>query len=159
MSLATLTRGKVAELTGCNLETIRYYERVGLIPEPQRGDNGYRRYGEDQVSRLHFIEHSKQLGFSNDAIRELLDIAAGTASHTRADVKALTESHIASIKVRIAELQKMMTTLSDISSECDGARESADHCPILLSLFDNNITTTLESRNSDRSATLNGDTN
>ena len=95
------------------------------------------------MSRLHFIEHAKQLGFSNDAIRELLDIAVGSESHTRAEVKALTDSHIASIEERIVELQKMATTLSHISSQCDGAQESADYCPILLSLFDDGNMTKL----------------
>ena len=147
VSLNGLTRGKVADLTGCNIETIRYYERVGLLPEPLRSDNGYRRYTEDQVSRLHFIEHAKQLGFSNDAIRELLEIATGSNAHTRAEVKELTENHIASIEGRIAELQKMAMTLSHISSQCDGAQESADHCPILLSLFDTGSTINSEASN------------
>ena len=136
MSLATLTRGKVADLTGCNSETIRYYERVGLLPLPQRSKNGYRRYNQDQISRLRFIERSKKLGFSNEVIRELLDITSGTAPQTRSEVKAITENHIGSIRGRIAELQKMETTLSKISSQCDGANESSGLCPILLSLLD-----------------------
>ncbi|MFT5503095.1 MAG: MerR family mercuric resistance operon transcriptional regulator [Gammaproteobacteria bacterium] len=120
MSLATLTRGKVADLTGCNFETIRYYERVGLLPLPQRSKNGYRRYNQDQISRLRFIERSKKLGFSNEVFRELLGITSGTTPQTRSEVKAITENHIGSIRGQIAELQKMETTLSKISSQCDG---------------------------------------
>ncbi|MEM7292072.1 MAG: helix-turn-helix domain-containing protein [Pseudomonadota bacterium] len=133
---ASLTRGRVAALTGCNSETIRYYERVGLLPEPQRGSNGYRRYSQDQVSRLHFINRAKQLGFSNEDIAELLNIARGPDPHTRAEVKALTDNHIRSIRQRIAELSKMEATLSHIATQCDGADAEVDHCPILLSLFD-----------------------
>ena len=145
MSLATkpaLTRGRVAKLTGCNSETIRYYERVGLLPEPERGTNGYRRYNQDQVSRLHFINRAKQLGFSNEDIAELLEIARGPGTHTRAEVKSLTETHIQSIRERIEELQKMEQTLTRIATQCDGSSGEVNHCPILLSLFDGNIEAT-----------------
>ena len=136
MSLVVLTRGKVAELTGCNSETIRYYEQSGLLPEPDRGDNGYRRYNEDHVSRLRFIQRAKQLGFSTDDIRELLTISDGPDTHTRAEVKTLTENHIALVQQRINELNKIKNTLRHIAHQCDGANEGADHCPILRSLFD-----------------------
>lgn len=136
MSLETLTRGKMADLTGCNSETIRYYERIGLLPKPKRGDNGYGHYGEDEVSRLRFISKAKQLGFSNNEVRELLSISNGADSHTRAEVKALTKNHIESIKHRIRELKKIEKSLTGVFTQCDGANERADHCPILMSLFD-----------------------
>ena len=139
MSLATFTRGKIAKLTGCSPETIRYYERIGLLPEPLRSDNGYRRYTQDHVSRLHFIQRAKQLGFSNDDIRELLSISDGPDTRTRAEVKDLTENHIALIQHRIDELGRMEKTLRQIAEQCDGANEGPDHCPILRSLFDETI--------------------
>lgn len=135
MSLTPLTRGKVARLADCNIETIRYYERIGLLAKPQRGGNGYRYYDQNHLHRLRFIKRAKQLGFTNDSIRELLEISHGPGKQTRAEVKALTENHIESVKQRIRDLQKMEETLSHISSQCDGAEESVDHCPILLSLF------------------------
>ena len=138
VSLDTLTRGKVADLTGCNSETIRYYERIGLLPKPKRADNGYRHYGEDEVSRLRFINKAKKLGFSNNEVRELLGISVGPGAHTRAEVKALTKDHIDSIKLRISELKKIEKSLTRVYTQCDGADERADLCPILLSLFEQN---------------------
>ena len=136
MSLDTFTRGKIAKLTGCSPETIRYYERIGLLSSPIRGDNGYRLYSQDDVSRLHFIQRAKLLGFSNDDIRELLSISDGPETHTRAEVKRLTENHIALIQGRIAELNRIKVTLQQIAEQCDGANEGPNHCPILRSLFD-----------------------
>jgi len=138
VSLATYKRGQLATLTGCNSETIRYYEKIKLLPEPTRGNNGYRYYNKDHLQRLGFIMKSKLLGFNNDNIRELLEISRGIGEHTRAEAKTLTENHLALVRQRISDLKKIETTLSQISHQCDGANESADHCPILLSLFDQN---------------------
>ncbi|MFT5225469.1 MAG: MerR family mercuric resistance operon transcriptional regulator [Polaribacter sp.] len=138
MSLETYKRGQLAALTGCNGETIRYYEKIKLLPEPARGSNGYRYYNNDHLQRLGFIMKSKSLGFDNDNIRDLLEISRGIGQHTRAEAKALTENHLEQVRQRISDLKKIETTLSKISHQCDGANESADHCPILLSLFDQN---------------------
>ncbi|MFT4608295.1 MAG: MerR family mercuric resistance operon transcriptional regulator [Chitinophagales bacterium] len=138
MPLETYKRGQLATLTGCNGETIRYYEKIKLLPEPSRGSNGYRYYNNDHLQRLGFIMKSKSLGFDNDNIRDLLEISRGIAQHTRAEAKALTENHLEQVRQRIRDLKKIETTLSKISHQCDGANESADHCPILLSLFDQN---------------------
>ena len=139
VSLTVYKRGQLAKLTRCNSETIRYYEKINLLPEPTRGSNGYRYYNNDHLQRLGFIMKSKSLGFSNDKIRELLEISRGIGQHTRAEAKALTESHLEQVRQRISDLKKIETTLSQISHQCDGANESADHCPILLSLFDQNL--------------------
>ena len=136
MPLETYKRGQLAHLTGCNSETIRYYEKIDLLPKPTRGSNGYRYYNHDHLQRLGFIMKSKSLGFSNNNVRELLEVSRGIGQHTRAEVKALTENHLGLVRQRIADLIKIETTLSQISQQCDGANESADHCPILLSLFD-----------------------
>ena len=69
-----LTRGKLATQTGCNIETIRYYEATGLLPAPARTAAGYRVYNDDHLRRLHFIQRGKSLGFSSDQVRELLDL-------------------------------------------------------------------------------------
>jgi MerR family mercuric resistance operon transcriptional regulator len=131
-----LTRGKLAARTGCNIETIRYYEAIGLIPTPARTASGYRVYSDDHLRRLEFIQRAKSLGFSGDQILELLELNDPDANHTRAEVKALTEAHIDTIGCKIADLQRIEQRLTEISSFCDGSAESADGCPILESLFE-----------------------
>ncbi len=130
-----LTRGKLSEQSGCNTETIRYYERVGLLPEPPRSESGYRMYDDNHVSRLRFIQRARELGFSAERVRDLLDLSDNPKEHTRAEVKALTETHIQEIAEKIRDLQRLKKRLSAISSHCDGANESARDCPILISLF------------------------
>ena len=130
-----ITRGKLAKTTGCSGETIRYFERIGLLPEPERSPAGYRLYNEDHLRRLRFILKARELGFSPQRVRELLRISYGTDDHTRSEVKAVTESHIQEITERIRDLNKLKKRLTEISSHCDGARESSRDCPILISLF------------------------
>ena len=131
-----LTRGKLATRTGCNIETIRYYETIGLIPAPARTASGYRSYDNEHVRRLNFIQRAKSLGFSSDKIQGLLELTDPGQTHTRADVKSLTQAHIDEIAVRIRDLQKIKRRLNQISSFCDGSAQSAQTCPILESLFD-----------------------
>ncbi len=131
-----LTRGKLAAQTGCNIETIRYYEAIGLIPAPARTASGYRSYDAEHLRRLSFIQHARSLGFSSDKIQELLDLSEPGESHTRAEVKSLTEAHIDEIAVKIRDLKKIKRRLAQISSFCDGSGESANTCPILESLFE-----------------------
>lgn len=131
-----LTRGKLASATGCNIETIRYYEAIGLIPMPARTQSGYRSYSDEHLYRLNFIQRAKDLGFSSEQIKELLQLTDSGGNHTRADVKSLTENHIDEIAAKIRDLQKIKKRLSQISSFCDGSDKSADTCPILESLFD-----------------------
>lgn len=131
-----LTRGKLATRTGCNIETIRYYETIGLIPAPSRTASGYRNYDDEHVRRLNFIQRAKSLGFSSEKIQGLLHLTDPGETHTRADVKSLTEAHIDEIAVKIRDLQKIKRRLSQISSFCDGSEKGAHTCPILESLFD-----------------------
>ena len=133
-----LTRGKLATRTGCNIETIRYYEAIGLIPAPARTAAGYRSYDDEHVRRLNFIQRAKSLGFSSEKIQGLLELTDSGETHTRGDVKALTEKHIDEIAAKIKDLQKIKRRLSQISSFCDGSAKSARTCPILESLFDDN---------------------
>ena len=131
-----LTRGKLSNQTGCNIETIRYYENTGLIPKPRRSAAGYRSYDNEHVRLLNFIQRAKLLGFSAEQIRGLMELNDPGESHTRAEVKALTQSHVDSISQKIKDLQKIEGRLREISSFCDGSTESARSCPILISLFD-----------------------
>ena len=131
-----LTRGKLAAQTGCNIETIRYYENTGLLPAPSRTPAGYRSYDEDHLRRLKFIQRARALGFANDQIRELLDLSNPGEGHTRAEVKSLTEAHIDAISRKISDLQRIRRRLSQVSSYCDGSGKGAETCPIIESLFD-----------------------
>jgi len=130
-----LTRGKLAAQTGCHIETIRYYERTGVLPEPERTASGYRIYNKDHVRRLQFIQKAKSLGFSSKRMHELLEISYSAEFNTRSEVKALTETHILEISQKIEDLQKIRGRLLEISSHCDGSEESSDECPIMISLF------------------------
>ena len=134
-STQMLTRSKLARETGCNIETIRYYERVGLLPEPPRSASGYRVYDTAHLRLLRFIQRARELGFTTDRIRDLLKLDAESGQHTRAEVKALTRSHIAEISSQIRDLERLRARLLDIASHCDGSEESARDCPILLTLF------------------------
>ncbi len=131
-----LTRGKLASRTDCNIETIRYYEGIGLIPAPARTASGYRTYSDEDVRRLNFIQRARLLGFSSEQTRGLLDLTDPGGNKTRADVKSLTEARIDEISLKIKDLQKIKKRLKQISSYCDGSSRSARTCPILESLFD-----------------------
>ncbi len=126
--------GELSKLTGCNIETLRYYEREGLLPPPPRGNNGYRYYPRDSVSRVNFILHAKGLGFSLTDIAELLSIQVDKHSATCSDVKEIAEHKLATIAQKIRELEKMYQALEKVAAACDGSSASAEHCSILQAL-------------------------
>jgi MerR family mercuric resistance operon transcriptional regulator len=130
-SESSLTRGELARATGCNIETIRYYEKTGMLPDPPRTGAGYRVYSADHVARLRFILRARELGFSMEDIRGLLGLEDDTAP-TCADVKERTERHLADVRARIEDLRRIETVLSATAARCSG-REVPD-CPILASL-------------------------
>ncbi len=132
-----LTRGKLAQQTGCNAETIRYFEKINWLPKPERSSSGYRLYSEDDRKRLQFILKAKELGFDSAGISSLLEISDGGDAYTRLEVKSLTESHIAEVARKIKDLQRLKRRLTKISSYCDGSGKSAKGCPIITSLFEN----------------------
>jgi MerR family mercuric resistance operon transcriptional regulator len=126
-----LRRGELARRTGCNLETIRYYEKIGLLPEPPRRANGYRAYDDVHVSRLRFILRGRELGFGIEEIRGLLMLVAGE-NRTCGEVKQRTELHLADVRGKIADLQRIERVLSSTAAQCSG-RDVPD-CPILEAL-------------------------
>ena len=132
--MMALTRGRLAKRVGCHSETIRYYEKVGLLPEPERAENGYRIYSEFHVQRLEFILRAKDLGFSGEVIGNLLRIASEGPEHTRAEVKSLAQRHLVEIEQKIAGLKELKASLLELSEHCDGADESAEDCPIILAM-------------------------
>ncbi|MGR3632511.1 MAG: MerR family transcriptional regulator [Limimaricola soesokkakensis] len=128
-----LTIGYLAKKTGTKVQTIRYYEQVGLMPEPGRTDGGQRRYGDAELDRLSFIRHARQLGFSLDAIRELLDLSDHpTRSCEEAD--AIARRQLKQVEQRVARLEVLRLELERMIEECSGGR--AADCRVLEVLRD-----------------------
>ncbi len=126
--MRTITIAALAKASGVHLETVRYYERVGLMPEPQRAVNGYRNYRPEHVKRLSFIRRAREIGFSIDAIRDLLALAEpGRASC--AEVQTLTAARLAEVRAKIADLRKLEAILADAVERC--STEIAPVCPVL----------------------------
>lgn len=123
-----LTRGDLARATGCNIETIRYYEKIGLLPDPPRTDAGYRIYSAAHATRLRFILRARELGFSMEDIRGLLGLEDGAAP-TCAEVKERTERHLADVHAKIADLRRIESVLVETAGRCSGA--DVPDCPVL----------------------------
>jgi len=128
-----MKRGKLAQSTGCNLETIRYYEKIGLLHEPDRTESGHRVYSDDDQRRLKFVLRSRELGFSIEELRGLLNLVDSN-DYTCGEVLDVTTRHIADIKSKISDLKKLQRILSDMSSQCAGGE--VPDCPVINSLFD-----------------------
>ncbi|MBU1211538.1 MAG: helix-turn-helix domain-containing protein [Alphaproteobacteria bacterium] len=126
-----LKRAELARRTGCNLETIRYYEKITMMPEPPRTAAGYRVYDERHVARLRFILRGRELGFSIDDLRGLLGLVDG-GRQTCAGIKAMTERHLADIRAKIADLQRIEAVLDSTAAQCSG--EQVPECPVLEAL-------------------------
>ena len=127
-----MTIGALAKRVGVAIDTIRYYEREGLLPEPRRRASGYRSYGEEAASQLRFIRRAKGLGFTLDEIRELLALSADRHRGVEA-VKQRAEQRLAAIDERIAELQRVRDGLAQLVETCPG-HGSPEACPILRAL-------------------------
>ena len=129
-----MTIGKLAKQCGVGVETIRFYEREGLIEEPQRRDSGYRQYPEETARRVRFIKRAKELGFTLKEIRELLALRIRPEA-TCGDVRHQAEAKIADIEQRIVMLQKMKQALARLTVACSG-RGPTSQCPILEAMED-----------------------
>ena len=130
--MKSLTIGRLAKEGGVNLETVRFYERRGLLPKPPRSASGYRLFPADAARRLRFIRSAQKLGFSLKEIRELLSLRVSRATKSR-DIRARTEGKIADIDAKIRSLESMKRTLRKLTNVCDGCVPIAE-CPILDSL-------------------------
>ncbi len=125
--------GEVSRLSGVNIETIRYYERIGILPEPDRTPGGNRQFSHEQLKRLAFIRHSRDLGFTIEEIRGLLAMV-DSRGVSCADVHARTTLHLQNVREKIATLQKLETALSEMATEC--TRGDIPDCPIIDRLFE-----------------------
>ena len=123
--------GEASRLTGVSAKMIRHYEAIGLIPSADRRESNYRDYGHHDIHRLGFIRRSRDLGFSIEEIRDLLKLW-GDTHRSSADVKALTQSHIAELDQRIWLLGEMRDTLTALADACEGDHRPG--CPIIESL-------------------------
>ncbi|SDG54174.1 MerR family transcriptional regulator, mercuric resistance operon regulatory protein [Thalassobaculum litoreum DSM 18839] len=126
-----MRRAALARRTGCNLETIRYYETIGMMPEPPRTEAGYRVYDDRHVERLRFILRARELGFSLDDIRGLLSLV-DRGTQTCAEVKERTERHLADVREKIADLKRIERVLADTAAQCSG--DELPDCPVLEAL-------------------------
>jgi MerR family mercuric resistance operon transcriptional regulator len=124
----SLSIGRLARLAGVNLETIRYYERIGIMPPPSRTGGGHRAYDSEHVRRLAFIRRARELGFGIGDIRTLLTLA--TPDHRScAEVRDIASAHLAGVRAKLADLTKLETILAATIAECTAGPSVA--CPVL----------------------------
>ncbi|MCE4226135.1 Cu(I)-responsive transcriptional regulator [Methylobacterium sp. C25] len=128
MSAQSVTIGEAARATGVSAKMIRYYEETGLLGAAERTASGYRVYGESELHALRFVRRARDLGFSMPEIAELLALWHDR-SRASAGVKAVAQAHVADLRRRIAELESMARTLTDLAERCCG--DSRPDCPIL----------------------------
>lgn len=125
----TLTIGQVAKLADVGIETIRFYEREGLIEEPPRRESGYREYTDDVVTRLTFIKRAQELGFSLKEISELLSLRLHPKANC-AEVKKRAEAKVTDVETKMRDLQRMKKALMGLIASCVASRPVSE-CPIL----------------------------
>jgi MerR family copper efflux transcriptional regulator len=124
--------GEVAQSADVGIETIRYYEREGLLPVPRRRSSGYREYDETAIARLQFIRRTKQLGFSLNEIKQLVSLWFNGSARC-AHVRERAAEKVADIEDKIRSLQRMKRTLKKLIAQCE-SRDSLDECPLLEGL-------------------------
>jgi MerR family mercuric resistance operon transcriptional regulator len=123
--------GEAARQSGCNIETIRYYERIGLLPKPARTASRYRVYGAEDVRRLAFVRRARALGFTLGEIRRLLDLAAERGSCKQA--RHVAAAHLAEVRAKITQLRSMERALSAAVRRCATGRRP--RCPVIETLL------------------------
>jgi MerR family mercuric resistance operon transcriptional regulator len=116
---AAASIGELSRLTGVNIETIRYYERINMMPHPPRTASGRRVYGEVETRTLSFIRRSRELGFTLDEIRALLALSAEQGQEVCADVRHLAANHLRDVRAKVADLRAMERILADAVRRCD----------------------------------------
>lgn len=125
--------GILSERSGVNVETIRYYEKIGVMPIPARSAAGYRVYDLDHLRRLHFVRRGRELGFSLDELRGLLHLVDGHA-YTCGEVHELAIRHLADIRRKIRDLRRLEKVMSEMAAQC--TRNKVPDCPIVDALFE-----------------------
>ncbi|HEV2163286.1 MAG TPA: helix-turn-helix domain-containing protein [Stellaceae bacterium] len=129
---ASITIGELSRRTGCNIETVRYYERIGLMPSAPRTAGRYRLYGDAEVRRLAFVRRARELGFTLTDVRTLLTLAPGQSDGPCAQARALATAHLADVRSKIADLRAMERVLDDAVDQC--AAGNTPNCPVIDTL-------------------------
>ena len=132
-SSAALPIGELSRRSCVNIETIRYYERIKVLPTPPRTASGRRVYGPAETRTLAFIRRSRELGFTLDEIRTLLALSAEGGQGTCAEVSELATGHLAEVRAKIADLKAMERVLADAVRRCD--TDEAPGCPLIDTLW------------------------
>jgi len=127
-----ITRGVIAARTGVNVETVRYYERIGLLPAPPRSAGGHRIYDEAMLRRLNFIRRCRELGFTLDEVRSLLKLVDG-GDYNCGEVEALTSAHLGEVRHKLADLKRLEKVLREMVARCEGGE--VPECPVIEVLF------------------------
>ena len=128
--------GELAQRAGVGIDTVRYYERQGLLPVPERLASGYRRYDPTDVARLHFVRRAKALGFTLGEIRELLALS-GRRENDMGGLKATAMEKLAEVETKLAELMRIRDGLQTLVASCPG-HGALEQCPILNALAEDN---------------------
>ncbi len=129
--------GDLAEALNLSSDTLRYYEKQGLLSAAKRSSNGYRFYSEAEVGRLEFILSAKKVGFTLNEIKQLLALEVTKDEKSCADVKSFVDEKLDDVNIRLLELERIKTSLQSLSAACCGGLEPATHCTILEALASN----------------------
>lgn len=129
---ATCAIGRAAKVTGCHIETIRFYERIGLLPPPARSESGYRRYTLEHLKRLTFIRRARDVGFTLDEVRRLLRLA-DRRERSCAQVRDLATGHVGDIQAKVRDLRAMERVLKTMVAQC--ADGTLPDCPLIEALY------------------------
>lgn len=129
--------GELSRRTGVHIETIRYYEKVKIMPRPPRTSGGHRVYDADLLHRLEFVSRSRELGFTLEDVRKLLELVDGGTLNC-GEVQSLALQHVESIEAKLSDLRRLKRVLSDLASKCQGG--TTPDCPIIDTLSGKAIT-------------------
>jgi len=129
--ITNLLRSGLAQATGCNLETIRYYENIGVMPDPPRTAKGFRVYDATHVRRLRFVMRMRDLGFALEEVRGFLTLVDG-GTQTCAEVHERTREHLSGVRAKIADLKRIERVLEATAAQCSG--DDVPDCPVLDAL-------------------------
>ena len=124
--------GELSNRTGCIVETIRFYERIGIMPDPPRSPGGQRIYNDEHEKRLTFIRRGNELGFSLKEVREMLGMVDG-GDYSCDDIQAIAVAHIEEVKHKIADLRKIKKVLENMAKQCETG--IVPECPIVEAMF------------------------
>lgn len=126
-----VTIGKLSEISGVSADTIRYYEKLGVLGKAERASNGYRVYAQDTLEILYFVRRAKIMNFTLEEIKELLTMAEENSDAVCGDILEMVESKIGAFKQKIEDTQIALTSLERFAEDCPGGDLSSKHCPFI----------------------------